>query len=468
MNACASGAPESSGERARRLARDLVEKLDVSTPFGPVLLPSAGHYTGIFAWDSAWHYFFLRELDTERAVAELETLFATAEGDGRVPHETRFAGPAPGGLMRRLALLLLASSFDENDRSLFVDPPVYAWAAADAVERGLVSGPRAEKLLARAAASLSWFRTHRTLAGLPYPYSELPLILHPLESGTDASPQFDEVYGGPARLAAAIVDLPRRLRRLGWNPEGALTGGIPAVFDITLISFYLLGVSALHRVARSLGGASARSAAGPGTHAPGLSGLPNPAEHSRLLDAFTNTFRDRASGLFRSAWLPGGRASAPSRSEHGLEVRPCRTLTLSGILPLLIPELAGSLESPRAADTIVRHLHPGGTFFAQALPRYTMPPSAPGREKLPRMLWRGPCSWMNMNYCAWLLLRGGSSARPAADAAELLARRALEAVERAGPHEYLHADGHSGGGAYPFSWNGLLLPMAGATGPDGP
>jgi hypothetical protein len=439
-------------ERARVVARRLVEQLDVQTPFGPILLPSAGFYTGVFAWDSAWHYFFLKELDASRAVAELETLFATADGGGRVPHETRLDGEKPSGLLRRLAIRMLEPSYGPDGRSHFIDPPVYAWAAADAVATGLVSGDRALGLLRQAAGSLRAFLERRTIADLPYPYCELPVILHPLESGTDASPQFDEIYGGVIGLLVAMLRLPSRLGRLAWDPLRAVAAGIPAVFDVTLISFYLLGLVELRRaydlyLAAGVDGGSLTSHA-PDT--PVLEGLPSADQLRRLVEATADAFLDEDASVFTSRWFDGA----------GLHA--CRTATLSGVLLLLVP---GAVPDERAREMVARHVAPGGIFYRGALPRYTLPRTARfrrsqagsdcGRERLSALLWRGPCSWMNLDYCVWMLLgRYGRS-----DAATRLAGDAISAVETVGPYEYLHCNGAAGGGAQPFSWNGLVLPM---------
>jgi hypothetical protein len=405
-----------------------------------------GHYSGIFAWDSAWHYFFLKEIDASRAVAELETLFSTQDEDGRVPHETRFEAPRPHGVLRRVQLQLLSDTYASDGRSRFVDPPVYAWAAADAVREGLVEGEEGVSLLQRAGASLSYFRRARTLPELAYPFNELPLILHPLESGTDGSPQFDEIYGGSLGTVAAMVRLGGRLKRLGWDPLSAVAAGIAGVFDITVVSFYILGlqsvIAAAHQLAESQASRVLRS-------------LPSAGQVEELAAATRGAFRNDRHGLYTSRRL----------CKLDDEPRQCETATLSGLLPLL-----WSGGDRTAVEMLRNHGAPEGTFFSGELPRYTVGPRAQGgrahgdrrgatgrRERLSRLLWRGPCSWMNMNYCLWIMLRTGGFENDAS----LLADRAAEAVRRLGPWEYLHAQASTGGGAYPFSWNGLILPMLG-------
>ena len=485
-------------DRIGELVHGLAAGLETETPYGPVLVPSAGFYTGIFAWDSAWHYFVLKEIDASRAVAEVQTLLATADSDGRVPHETRFdpeESHAPG---RRLQLALLGNTYAPDGRSHFIDPPVHAWAAADAVTSGAAAGRAAADLLIAAARSLDALARTRTLGDLPYPYSHLPVILHPLESGTDGSPQFDEIYGGTLGTVRAMVRLGRRLGRLGWDPAAARAAGIPVIFDITVVAFYLVGLVAVRAAAVSLpreDAATVREAL------PAIDGI------DELVASTLEAFRQEEHGLFTTRWIGTSRWIGTRRwigsAGDAAAIRTCRTPTLSGVLPLLVglvgdgdaasnrvpPGGRGAAEwwpagVPEPGDLVARHLAPGGTFRKDHLPRYTMPPVAAGRrggrgvtegrrgesrategrrtgssgerrEPVARLLWRGPCSWMNMNYCVWGHLPQYGREEDAAE----LARRAAATVARLGPYEYFHADGSEGGGAHPFSWNGLVLPM---------
>ncbi len=481
-------------DRIGELVRDLAAGLETETPYGPVLVPSAGFYTGIFAWDSAWHYFFLKEIDASRAAAEVQTLLATADSDGRVPHETRFDPEESHGPGRRLQLALLGNTYAPGGRSHFIDPPVHAWAAADAVTSGSVKGREAADLLIAAARSLAALAQRRTLADLPYPYSHVPVILHPLESGTDGSPQFDEIYGGTVGTVRAMVRLGRRLTRLGWDPAAVRAAGIPVVFDITVVAFYLVGLVAVRAAAASLpreDAATVREA------------LPDIDRIDELVASTLEAFLEEERGFFTTRWIGTSRWIGTRRwigtkrwiggAGDAAAIRTCRTATLSGVLPLLVglvgdggaasnrvpPGARGDAERwpagvPEPGDLVERHLAPGGTFRKDHLPRYTMSPVADGgrgesgateggrvdssaerREGLARLLWRGPCSWMNMNYCVWRLLRRYGREEDAAE----LARRAAATVVRVGPYEYFHADGSEGGGAHPFSWNGLVLPM---------
>ncbi|MBN1531760.1 MAG: hypothetical protein JXA20_03775 [Spirochaetes bacterium] len=393
----------------RRLAGTLCRELDAPVPEGRILLPSRGIYRSIFAWDSGWHYHWLRYLDEERALDELTGLFATQYGSGKIPHETPLAGQGEYPLSRRIVLSLLRNGFDERGNSCFIDPPVYLVAALDAVESDL---PRAMKegFMSDVDAKLSWIRGMRMPSWMPSPWNRLPVILHPLESGTDFSPSFDEVWGRPPLLQARSLTLLKRIKKYGWSLSQDEPPDFPLVYDLTFVTFYL---QALRR----------RD--------------PGSPESGDLLGEFFDATFDRDSLLFRQYWLL---RDVRYRTE---------TTTFSSMLPCILYD--SGEESLWCRRAVERHLLPGGTFWKGVLPSF----NPERRSRSSPFLWRGSCSWMNMNYMHFRLLRRHGFHGAACD----LFQRLEHCLGLRGPWEYFDAFRLRGGGASCFSWNGLILAM---------
>ena len=329
---------------ARVLAESLREALEIATPAGPVLIPAPGPYRSVFAWDSGWHYFWLKRLDPGRARAELASLLACAEPDGRIPHEKPLLGQAGYGLVRRLQLRLLEGSFAPSGASWFIDPPIYLVAAADALADASggtatatgLPGARNTALAdieARARAALGWIGENRLAAFLPPPWNRLPALLHPLESGTDFSPAFDAVWGRPPLLQLRSLAILPRLAREGWSLAGAGSFPLPLLFDPCYLAFWL----------------GARRALLPGQ------------ETEDLVEAYWQAAFDPASGLFRQFAVLSG--SAP---------RSRGAATFSSLLPLLLHTRGPHAEEARCA--IERNALPGGPFWQGELPGFN-----PGR-----------------------------------------------------------------------------------------
>lgn len=416
-------------EAARAFCLRLRGELEVETPQGPILLPSPGVYRSVFAWDAGWHYYWLRRLDPARARAELGTLFARAEPDGRVPHEAPVAGGPPYRGLRRLQLALLGPSFAPSGSSWLVDPPIYLVSAAEAAAAARAEGSvaEAEALLAAGRRALAWIESARRAPWLEPPWDGLPALLHPLESGTDFSPSFDAMWGPPPLLQLRSLTLLRPLARRGWSlAEGAAPrrrAGSLLLFDPCYLAFYL--------------GSRRRL-------------LPGPAAE-RLIEDYWEAAFDPAEGLFRQAAAGGARAARPGAGREA-PVRRGRP-TFSGMLPLLLYARGPRREAAREA--VARNALPGGRFWELELPSFN-----PGARKPSGWLWRGAQCWLNMAYCHWSLL----GAYGFGEEAEELLNRLTRRISGGKAPEWLDPrpapPGSGGGGAAPFSWNGLWLAMA--------
>jgi hypothetical protein len=188
---------------------------------GAFHVPSAREYGCLFAWDSGYHALALQHIDRTAALEELHTLYrANTTEEGLLAHER----PLPSSERRTATVTSWFGPIYRSDgRSYLIDPPVASYAAARL-------GTEAEdsNLLDAAEKQLDAVERTRTLA-----QGALPVILHPLESGTDASPLFDGFVDASSRrtLASSHRALTESLAVTGWSPTEAIAGGHPLVFQ---------------------------------------------------------------------------------------------------------------------------------------------------------------------------------------------------------------------------------------------
>ncbi|HEY4098431.1 MAG TPA: hypothetical protein VGM33_23095, partial [Baekduia sp.] len=140
-------------------------------------VPSPRSYPWQWYWDSCFHAIVRRRFDPPRARAELETLLNAMDPDGFIGHTILWGRPLD---WQRAIRYNIASRADLMTRT--IQPPILAWAWAWAV-----GDPAAEPRIARHHA---WLREHRALTD-----DGLLWLIQPDESGMDASPKFDHVWG---------------------------------------------------------------------------------------------------------------------------------------------------------------------------------------------------------------------------------------------------------------------------------
>ena len=147
--------------------------------------PSAEVYPWQWLWDSCFHTMIWAEAGDDRALVELETIFAGQDRvSGFVPHMGYQRDPGHDAVF-----------WGRRGWSSLTQPPMYGHAVVELVERGLVVPDR----LVEAACSGVRFlldARRRSPAGLVE-------LAHPWESGADDSARWDDLVGGPAVSAAA-------------------------------------------------------------------------------------------------------------------------------------------------------------------------------------------------------------------------------------------------------------------------
>jgi len=387
--------------------------------FGGVFhLPAADEYNCLFAWDSAYHALALQHIDVAAAEAELKILFeANTASDGLLAHER----PAPGSEERtRIVLQTLGPIYRDDGRSWIIDPPTAAYAAARLYD------PKREStatFLESAVALLDAIDKHRVVDGGP------PLILHPLESGTDASPQFDPLINTTSRLDYLLncVALSQNLQHLVYVAERALAEKHPfVVSDPTFCGWHLLSLEEL---------AQAFARAGDQTRA-----LAMTARAEALAEAMMRTMWSEEHEIFVSY-------------DH-VNKRQLATPTFAGAIAAASKTMINDHIAPRI---VARHINsPQATFPAPAGMSFNPVTNTPVDPW--GLLWRGDVASGATSYWAYLALMGNNLP----EAAQRIRQQLAALIEKSGFREFYGAvagEGIGAGANAGFTWPALVLDM---------
>ncbi|MEU9972883.1 hypothetical protein [Streptomyces sp. NPDC051014] len=402
---------------------------------GGSTVPSRSLYPHQWSWDSAFIAIGLRHLSPLRAQTELETLLAAQWADGRIPHivfnpsvplDAYFPSP---DFWRSSTAGRAVGAPRTVQTSGIVQPPVHALAAwlVHLADPGL---SRARGFLAtvhpRLAAWHRYLLHRRDLGG-----GGLASVVHPWEQGMDNSPCWDaplaRVAPAPARSFqradldhGAAEDRPTdldygRYVRLAADYRDAGYADRQREFAVEDPAFNALLIASEHALANI---AQELGAAGTARH----------ARAERLTAALVARLWDPEREIFLCRDLRGG--PIPERG-------------VSGLIPLIVPELPGEI-----AAALVRTL--SGPHFGTGtdlVPSYDLL----GAAFDPHRYWRGP-AWANTG---WLLERGlrlhGERER-----ADAVGAAVVETADATGFAEY--ADPYTGEacGATGFSWTAAL------------
>jgi len=353
--------------------------------------PSPNRYPWQWYWDSCFASIVWRRFDPSRARLELESLLAAQRGDGFVGH-TIFWN-------RKVSFPRLLF-YNVPGPSAFttqtIQPPLLAWAWRIAV------GDPAEE--PRIAAHLDWLSGARDLEG-----DGLLWIIQPDESGLDASPKFDPVWGWRANARPGFPLLVHANRRRGFDARRILAAGGPVLCEVLVNVLWSLSLQAAGRASAT------------------------PALVDRLWD--------ERSGLFLDEAQPSGR-------------RP-RVSTWSALAPLALPDL----PEPIGRRLVEEHLLDRRRYWTPVAPPSVSAEEASyepaARPGLIRRYWRGP-TWVNSAWLVWLGLRRLGHEEEAAG----LAAGILGAVARQGLREYYDPRDGAGQGAVDFAWSALAAELA--------
>ena len=353
--------------------------------------PSPGRYPWQWYWDSCFAAIVWRRFDPTRSRAELESLLAAQRPDGFIGHTIFWNQP-----VSPLRYLFYNVASRRSFQTETIQPPLLAWAWSIAV-----GDPTAEP---RIGAQMDWLAANRDLEG-----DGLLWIVQPDESGLDASPKFEPVWGALANGKLGFPLLVRRNRRAGFNARRVGEHGRPLLCETLVNTMWSLSLQALGRPSAT------------------------PALVERLWD--------ERRGLFLDEVRPGG-------------ARP-DVVTWAALAPLALPDLPEAI----GRRLIEEHLLDREEFLTAVAPpsvAASEPSYEPDGGHGPiRRYWRGP-TWVNSAWMVWLGLRrlGYESE------AERLADGVIAAVAREGLREYYDPRSGKGLGAVDFAWSALVAELA--------
>jgi hypothetical protein len=353
--------------------------------------PSPGRYPWQWYWDSCFAAIVWRRFERERARIELETLLATQRPDGFIGHTIFWDRPVS---LARLPFYNVLSRRAFQTET--IQPPLLAWAWQIAV------GDPAEE--PRIGAQVEWLAANRDLEG-----DGLLWLVQPDESGLDASPKFDPVWGRRAHGHIGFPFLVRRNRKLGFDARRISAAGGPVVCEVITNVLWSLSLQALGR----------------------------PSATAALVDRLW----DERRGLFLDEAGPAGGRPGVS--------------TIASLTPLALPDLPEEI----GRRLVEEHLLDPGRYWT-AVPPPSVSAQEPsyepdGGSKLVRRYWRGP-TWVNTAWLVWLGLRRLGYT----DEAAAMTTAQAGAAMREGLREYYDPRSGAGLGARDFAWSTLLLEMS--------
>jgi hypothetical protein len=353
--------------------------------------PSPGRYPWQWYWDSCFAAIVRRRFDPAKARAELESLLGAQRSDGFIGHTIFWRAPVS---WTRLAFYNVTSRRALQTET--IQPPLLAWAWKIAV-----GDPALEP---RIGAQADWLAANRDLEG-----DGLLWIVQPDESGLDASPKFEPLWGRRSVGRLGFPLLVARNRCLGWDARRIRDRGGPVLCETVVNTLWSLSLQALGRPSAT------------------------PALVERLWDERRGLFLDEA--------MPGARRPG--------------VVTWSSLAPLALPDLPEEI----GRRLVEQHLLNPAEFLTAVAPpsvAASEPSYEPDGGRGPiRRYWRGP-TWVNSAWMVWLGMRRlGYEAE-----AKRLADGLIAAVQREGLREYYDPRTGKGLGAKDFAWSALIAEMA--------
>lgn len=377
------------------------------------VVPSLTGYPFQWFWDSCFHAIALIYIDLNQAKAELDTLMSAALTNGFIPHIIFWESEKRDYFLSRNLVATMNPNFSST-----IQPPILAYA----VER-VYHATGDEAFLQRSLPVLvkyyRWLKENRD------PDDDgLLAIIQPEEAGTDCSPKYDEILGLTDLSNKGFIEALNKIyssyELIRSDETGMLNADVFHVEDVLVNSIYALGLQSL---ARLLGNS--------------IESLEFRDDASKTMESLVNKCWDVDTEAFLDL--------------NGLQEIPNRTVTISSLMPIILPDLSPDIVKRLVEKWIISEDH-----FWLPYPLPSVPASnskfIPGDPH--GFIWRGP-SWINTN---WFITKG-LKLHGYQELADDISAKSLACIQKSGFREYYNPYTGEGLGAKNFGWSTLILDM---------
>ena len=377
------------------------------------VVPSLTGYPFQWFWDSCFHAIALIHIDLNQAKAELDTLMSAALTNGFIPHIIFWESEKRDYFLSRNLVATINPNFSST-----IQPPILAYA----VER-VYHATGDEAFLQRSLPVLvkyyRWLKENRDPDG-----DGLLAIIQPEEAGTDCSPKYDEILGLTELSNKGFIEALNKIyssyELIRSDETGMLNADVFHVEDVLVNSIYALGLQSL---ARLLGNS--------------IESLEFRDDASKTMESLVNKCWDVDTEAFLDL--------------NGLQEIPNRTVTISSLMPIILPDLSPDIVKRLVEKWIISEDH-----FWLPYPLPSVPASnskfIPGDPH--GFIWRGP-SWINTN---WFITKG-LKLHGYQELADDISAKSLACIQQSGFREYYNPYTGEGLGAKNFGWSTLILDM---------
>ena len=377
------------------------------------VVPSLTGYPFQWFWDSCFHAIALIYIDLNQAKAELDTLMSAALTNGFIPHIIFWESEKRDYFLSGNLVATINPNFSST-----IQPPILAYA----VER-VYHATGDEAFLQRSLPVLvkyyRWLKENRD------PDDDgLLAIIQPEEAGTDCSPKYDEILGLTDLSNKGFIEALNKIyssyELIRSDETGMLNADVFHVEDVLVNSIYALGLQSL---ARLLGNS--------------IESLEFRDDASKTMESLVNKCWDVDTEAFLDL--------------NGLQEIPNRTVTISSLMPIILPDLSPDIVKRLVEKWIISEDH-----FWLPYPLPSVPASnskfIPGDPH--GFIWRGP-SWINTN---WFITKG-LKLHGYQELADDISAKSLACIQKSGFREYYNPYTGEGLGAKNFGWSTLILDM---------
>jgi glycogen debranching enzyme len=365
-------------------------------------------------WDSGWHIIAWSRRQPENAVAELRTLLQFQQPDGFIP-ETIFW--KQNGFLRKLTAFF--NGYSHTEFTDITQMPMLAYSVR-AIWQATHEKILLKEFVPGIVKLLEWwkYRDHDN--------DGLVSIIHPWESGLDASPTYDSVFHlsnpRPLNMYFHFWRLLRRYHSVGWNQQTILQREWFNVEDVGLCSVYADGWGVLASLAEEFDNELAVRCR---------------VQHRRYQEA-----------VIRKCWDEKHEQFISYFHQNGVE-KASRTESIQTLLPILLDDL----PSPILQKLVAKIKDPHKFWLPYPVPTVARSEHTFNPDQN-RLYWRGPM-WP---ATTWLIMEGLLKHGFKAEAAAIM-ERWVELCLKSGIREYYNPLTGQGLGQKGFGMSALIVDM---------